>query len=81
VVEHAARLWDGLAGHLFDDVAHFEGVPEEMGAQIRQVHLDLCEELPTQDLGDLRERLGEITQAAEYTFCLDFPEEYDAFLA
>jgi hypothetical protein len=81
VVEHAARLWDGLAAHLFDDFAHFEGVPEEMGARMRRVHLRLCGSLDPDDLTDLAERLQEIAEAAEHVSCLDAPEEYAPFLA
>jgi hypothetical protein len=75
LVEHAAEVWDGLATHLFDDWEHYEGVPEEMGERLRQVHLRLCEQLQP-DPEELAERLDRIISAAEVTSCLDSPQEY-----
>lgn len=75
LVEGAARLWDGLAAHLFDDWEHFDGVPEEMGERVRRVHLHLCEQLRP-DPGELTERLDRIISAAEAVSCLDAPHDY-----
>lgn len=75
LVEDAAALWDGLAAHLFDDWEHFDGVPEEMGERVRQVHLQLCEQLRP-DPRELTERLDRIISAAEAVSCLDAPHDY-----
>lgn len=79
LVEHAAALWDDLASHLFDDWEHFEGVPEEMGSRVLDIHLRLCEELQP-DPEELAQRLKKITAKAEFTSCLDAPDEYQALL-
>lgn len=78
LVEHAATLWDGLAAHLFDDWEHYEGVPEEMGARVRAVHLQLCERLQP-DPDELAERLNRIIGSAESVSCLDAPHDYAPF--
>lgn len=75
LVEDAARLWDGLAAHLFDDWEHFDGVPEEMGERVRRIHLHLCEQLRP-DPDELTERLDRIIAAAEGVSCLDAPHDY-----
>lgn len=75
LAEYAAGVWDGLAAHLFDDWEHYEGVPEQMGQRLRQVHLDLCEQLRP-DLAELAERVDRIVRAAEATSCLDAPRDY-----
>lgn len=77
LVEYAAGLWDGLAAHLFDDWEHYDGVPEEMGERVRQVHLHLCEQLrPNPE--ELTERLERIISAAAAVSCLDAPHDYRA---
>jgi hypothetical protein len=75
VVEHAARVWDGLAGHLFDAWETYEDEPEQIGGAVRAVHVRMCEEL-VPDPDNLAGRLAEIIQAAEFTSCLDEPEDY-----
>jgi hypothetical protein len=80
LVEHAAVLWDELASHLFDDWEHFDGVPEEMGSRLREIHLRLCEELQP-DPDELARRLEKIiTRSEEFTSCLDAPDEYQPLL-
>jgi hypothetical protein len=79
LVEHAAAVWDDLAGHLYDDWEHYEGLPEEMGARVRSVHLHLCEELQPNPQ-ELAERLKAITATAAATSCLDAPQEYQPLL-
>lgn len=74
-VEHAARVWDGLAGYLYDAWETYENEPEEIGGALRAVHVRMCEQLRP-DPDELAERLREIIAAAEFTSCLDAPEEY-----
>jgi hypothetical protein len=75
VVEHAARVWDGLAGYLYDAWETYETEPEEIGDALRAVHVRMCQQLRP-DPGDLAERLREIIGAAEATSCLDQPDDY-----
>jgi hypothetical protein len=74
-VEHAAEVWDGLAGYLYDAWETYENEPEEIGGALRAVHVRMCEQLRP-DPDELAERLREIIAAAESTSCLDAPEEY-----
>ncbi|MBE1492156.1 hypothetical protein [Plantactinospora soyae] len=75
VVEHAAEVWDDLARHLYDARHGYDDEAEEIGDAVRAVHLRLCEALQP-DPDDLRDRVAEIVTAAEFTSCLDRPEDY-----
>lgn len=75
VVERAARVWDGLAGYLYDAWETYEVEPGEIGGAIRAVHLSLCEQLGP-DPDELVARLTDIVAAAEVDSCLDEPWEY-----
>jgi hypothetical protein len=79
VIEHAARLWDELAAHLYGAWETYETEPEEIGGALRAVHVRMCEELRP-DPEELIDRLNEIIDAAEVSSCLDNPEEYFALL-
>lgn len=79
-VEHAAEAWDGLAGYLYEAWETYENEPEEIGGALRAVHVRMCEQLRP-DPDGLAERLREINAAAEFTSCLDAPEEYAGLLA
>jgi hypothetical protein len=75
VVEHAARVWDGLAGYLYDAWETYETEPEEIGGALRAVHVQMCGQLRP-DPDDLAQRLREIINAADFTSCLDQPDDY-----
>jgi SWIM zinc finger len=75
MVEHAARVWDGLAGYLYDAWQTYETEPEQIGGELRAIHVRMCSQLRT-DPYDLAERLREIIAAAEVTSCLDQPDDY-----
>ncbi|HKT00156.1 MAG TPA: hypothetical protein VJT31_11550 [Rugosimonospora sp.] len=45
IVEHAARVWDGLAVHLDDAWETYETEPEEIGDALRAVHVVMCGQL------------------------------------
>ncbi|MFY1672039.1 hypothetical protein ACN27G_19000 [Plantactinospora sp. WMMB334] len=75
VAEHAAEVWDGLAFELSDARAGYDDEAEEIGAAVRAAHLRLCAALRP-DPDDLRDRLLEVITAAEFSSCLDSPEEY-----
>jgi hypothetical protein len=78
VVEHAARRWDDLAGHLHE-ARNYETELEEIGGALRAVHVQLCEELRP-DLDPLIDRLIEIVEASDIGSCLDQPADYLAVL-
>jgi hypothetical protein len=75
VVEHAARVWDGLAGYLYDAWETYETEPEEIGGALRAIHVRMCEQLRP-DPDALADRLREIVNAAEVASCLDQPDDY-----
>jgi hypothetical protein len=79
VVEHAARVWDGLAGYLHDASETDEDEPAEIGGALRAVHVRMCAELQL-DPDDLAHRLAGIITEAEFTSCLDEPEDYLALV-
>jgi len=79
VVEHAARVWDGLAGYPYDAWETYETEPEEIGRALRAIHVRMCRHLRP-DPGDLAERLRGIIGAAEVTSCLDQPDDYAGVL-
>jgi hypothetical protein len=79
VVEHAARVWDGLAGYLHDASETDEDEPAEIGGALRAVHVRMCAELQL-DPDDLAHRLAGIITDAEFTSCLDEPEDYLALV-
>lgn len=75
VVEHAARLWDRLSVHLFDAYAHRGTDPEEIGDELRAIHVRMCEDVQP-DPEELVERLTDIIGDAEANSCLDAPDNY-----
>lgn len=75
VVEHAARLWDEVSVHLYDDT-HLDRDP---GEALRAAHVSLCERLDV-DPDELIDRLVEIIGAAEVESCLDEPDDYLAVI-
>ncbi len=79
VVEHAARVWDGLAGYLYDAWETYETEPEEIGGALRAIHVRMCEQLRP-DPDELAARLREIINAAEVTSCLEHPDDYAGVL-
>jgi hypothetical protein len=75
VVEHAALVWDGLAGYLSDAWEIYADEPEEIGGDLRAIHVRMCEEL-WPDPEDLVDRLHEIIGKADATSCLDEWDDY-----
>jgi hypothetical protein len=75
VVEHAAEVWDDLASHLYEAGHGYADEADEIGDAVRAVHVRICEGLQL-DPDDLRDRLAEIVTAAEFTSCLDRPDDY-----
>ena len=73
-VEHAARLWDGIAIHLWD--AYDPGIdPGEISEALRSIHVQMCADVQP-DPEDLVERLVDIIGDAEAGSCLDLPDDY-----
>jgi hypothetical protein len=75
VVEHAARLWDGLSVHLHDAWAVRDTDPEAIGDELRAIHVRMCEDVQP-DPEELVERLTDIIGDADANSCLDAPDDY-----
>jgi len=79
LVEHAAQVWDGLSGYLYEGWETYGAEPEEIGGGLRAVHVRMCEELQP-DPDQLVGRLIEILAQSDVTSCLDDPEDYMSLL-
>ncbi|MGH3813635.1 MAG: SWIM zinc finger family protein [Pseudonocardiaceae bacterium] len=75
VVEEAIAVWATLSGYLHDAWETYETEPEEIGADLAELHLRLCEVYRPDPLA-LASRLAAVVRNAEVDTFLDVPKRY-----
>jgi hypothetical protein len=75
VIEHAAAVYDGLAGHLYDAGDRYADSADVFGNALRGLHIRMCLDLDVNP-EELVDRIAAIVARAPAVSCLDEPDEY-----